>query len=28
VLHTGPEVIRFGEAIRAVPICALWGTSA
>jgi uncharacterized protein len=27
VFHTGPEVIEFGPRIRAIPICALWGTA-
>jgi predicted AAA+ superfamily ATPase len=25
VLHTGPSLLRIGERILAIPICALWG---
>jgi predicted AAA+ superfamily ATPase len=28
VLHTGPDTIHFADNLHAVPICALWGTSA
>jgi uncharacterized protein len=27
VFHTGPDIIRFGQKIVALPICALWGMS-
>lgn len=27
VFHTRPEIIQFDERIRAIPICALWGTA-
>jgi len=28
VFHSGPEIIEFGDRVRALPICALWGLSA
>jgi len=27
VVHTGPDIIEFGEPIRAIRICGPWGVS-